>query len=46
MGTIEQFFQTNLDIVFFIYGMAFLIMGIAIILQPRKLSGLALAGNI
>ncbi|HAH31847.1 MAG TPA: hypothetical protein DCL44_05985 [Elusimicrobia bacterium] len=46
MGAIDHFFQTNLDIVFFVYGMAFLLMGIAILLQPKKLSKLSLAHDI
>lgn len=46
MGAIDQFFQTNLDIVVFVYGMAFLIMGIAISLQPKKLSELSLARDL
>ncbi len=38
-----NFFQNNLDIVFFIYGFAFVAMGIAILVQPRKDSGFRLA---
>lgn len=38
-----NFFQNNLDIVFFIYGFAFVAMGIAILVQPRKESGFRLA---
>lgn len=33
---LKNFFVENLDIVFFLYGLAFVIMGIAILVQPRK----------
>ena len=46
METVQQFFRTNLDIVFFVYGLAFLLMGAAILLQPKKLSELALARDV
>jgi two-component sensor histidine kinase len=36
METIGQALVNNLDVVFFIYGLAFLIMGIAVLLQPKK----------
>ncbi len=36
MKSIGQLLIKNLDIVFFIYGLAFIIMGIAILLQPKK----------
>lgn len=32
----REFFQNNLDIVFFIYGLAFVVMGLAIVIQPRQ----------
>jgi len=32
----SRWLQNNLDVVFFIYGLAFLLMGIALLLQPRK----------
>ncbi|MFA4854695.1 MAG: hypothetical protein WC616_05045, partial [Candidatus Omnitrophota bacterium] len=35
--------QSNLDVVFFIYGLAFVIMGLAIWIQPRKGSSFKLA---
>jgi signal transduction histidine kinase len=38
-----NFFQNNLDIVFFIYGLAFVAMGITILVQPKKGSGFRLA---
>ncbi|RJQ55034.1 MAG: GAF domain-containing protein [Nitrospiraceae bacterium] len=38
-----NFFQENLDIVFFIYGVAFMAMGVAILTQPREASGFRLA---
>ena len=40
---IMDFFQNNLDIVFFIYGLAFVAMGITILVQPKKDSGFRLA---
>jgi PAS domain S-box-containing protein len=36
LGSVYQWFQRNLDVVFFIYGLAFVIMGIAISAQPKK----------
>lgn len=44
MDLASQFFKENLDIVFFIYGLAFLVMGVAILLQPRRESEIGLAG--
>lgn len=46
MEFISQWFEGNLDIVFFIYGLAFVLMGIAILVQPRKGSEFRLAGII
>ncbi|MFA5794189.1 MAG: diguanylate cyclase [Candidatus Brocadiia bacterium] len=43
-GLIGQWFQGNLDIVFFVYGLAFMLMGIVILVQPRKASGFKLTG--
>lgn len=37
------FFQSNLDIIFFVYGLAFVIMGLAIIAQPRSGSSFRIA---
>src|SRR3989339_306045 len=39
-----QWVQDNLDVVFFFYGLSFIIMGIAILLQPKKGSGLKISG--
>jgi two-component sensor histidine kinase len=36
MEAIGQLLVSELDVVFFIYGLAFLIMGIAVLLQPKK----------
>jgi len=36
MDLMCRWFQSNLDIVFFIYGLAFVGMGIAIWVQPKK----------
>lgn len=41
-----EFFQTNHDIVYFIYGEAFFILGLAIALQSRKHSQLRLARHL
>ncbi len=43
---IIQWFNSNLDIVFFIYGFAFVIMGISIIVQPRRESEFEIAGKL
>ncbi len=42
----SQFFQTNIVIVYFIYGEAFFVLGLAIALQSRKHSQLALARHL
>jgi signal transduction histidine kinase len=36
MDLANRWLQNNLDVVFFIYGLAFFLMGIALLLQPRK----------
>jgi PAS domain S-box-containing protein len=36
MDLIHQMFYRNLDVVFFIYGLAFIIMGITVLVQPKK----------
>ena len=36
MDLIHRWFLSNLDIVFFVYGLAFVIMGIAILVQSKK----------
>ncbi|MCX5718261.1 MAG: ATP-binding protein [Nitrospirae bacterium] len=46
MELIYQWFQNNLDIIFFIYGLAFVVMGIAILLQPKKGSKLGFAHTL
>ncbi|OGS45949.1 MAG: hypothetical protein A2539_06445 [Elusimicrobia bacterium RIFOXYD2_FULL_34_15] len=43
MDIIQQWFQNNLDIVFFVYGFAFVVMGIAILIQPKKESEFRIA---
>jgi signal transduction histidine kinase len=40
---IYSFFQNNLDIVFFIYGLAYVVMGLAILLQPKQKSEFRIA---
>ncbi len=44
MKFVSQWFEVNLDIVFFIYGLAFVLMGIVILVQPRKGSEFRLSG--
>ncbi|MBI5663707.1 MAG: PAS domain S-box protein [Nitrospirae bacterium] len=39
----HQLFYHNLDIVFFIYGFAFVVMGISVLLQPKKMSEFEIA---
>lgn len=41
-----DFFQTNRTIVFFVYGQAFFILGLAVALQSRKHSQIALAKHL
>ncbi len=36
MDLIAQWFKNNLDIIFFIYGLAFFVMGISILAKPKK----------
>jgi len=43
MDLILQWFKNNLEIVFFLYGMAFFAMGISILVQAKKGSALKLA---
>jgi diguanylate cyclase (GGDEF)-like protein len=38
-----QWSQNNLDVVFFLYGLAFFVMGISILVQPKKESAFKLA---
>ena len=39
----HQLFHQNLDIVFFIYGFAFVVMGITVLVQPKKMSEFEIA---
>lgn len=39
----RAFFQNNLDVVFFVYGLAFVFMGLAIAIQPRRGSSFKIA---
>ena len=43
MDLIPQWFNHNLDIVFFVYGLSFFVMGISILVQPKKGSAFELA---
>jgi signal transduction histidine kinase len=38
MDLIHNFFLNNLDIVFFVYGLAFVVMGVTILVRPRRAS--------
>ena len=42
----EQFFTQNLDFIYFVYGLSYLLMGVAILLEPRKSSHLGLTGTL
>lgn len=44
MDLIHQWFQNNLDIVFFVYGFAFVTMGITVLVQPKQESEFKIAG--
>ncbi len=46
MITITEFFELNREIIFFVYGLVFFILGFAIILQTRQSSRLDLARNL
>jgi len=43
MNSLYIWFQNNLDVVFFVYGLAFIIMGLAILMQPVRDSKFKLA---
>jgi signal transduction histidine kinase len=43
MTLLQQWFQGHLDIVYFVYGLAFIVMGQAIAFQTNKASGLKIA---
>ncbi|GBE41646.1 MAG TPA: PAS domain S-box protein [Nitrospirae bacterium] len=46
MDFITQWFQGNLDIVFFIYGLAFIVMGIVILVHPKGDSEFTIANTL
>jgi len=46
MITLADFFELNREIIFFIYGLVFFLLGFAIILQTRRSSRLDLARNL
>lgn len=46
MITLTEFFQINREIIFFVYGLVFFLLGFAIILQTRQSSRLDLARNL
>lgn len=39
-----EYFKGHLDVVFFVYGLSFVVMGVSILVQPRKESQYPLAG--
>ncbi len=43
MDLSHNLFYRNLDIVYFIYGISYIIMGISVLLQPKKMSAFAIA---
>jgi HD-GYP domain-containing protein (c-di-GMP phosphodiesterase class II) len=44
MAQISGLFKANMDIIFFLYGLAFVVMGIAILVQPKKGRTFKIAG--
>jgi len=46
MISITEFFELNREIIFFVYGLVFFILGVAIVLQTRQSSRLDLARNL
>lgn len=46
MGTLTQFFAQNQQLILFLYGLVFFVMGLAIILQSRRASRLELARSL
>lgn len=46
MQPVSQFFQHNMVLVFFVYGLAWTVMGLAITLENRKQTGGALASSL
>lgn len=46
MITLSEFFELNREIILFVYGLVFFLLGFAIILQTRKSSRLDLARNL
>lgn len=46
MITISEFFELNREVIFFVYGLVFFLLGFAIILQTRRSSQLELARSL
>jgi len=46
MNFVQNFFAVNHDIIYFVYGLVFFVLGLAIALQSRHSSRLALARNL
>ena len=46
MEAISRYFQGNLDVVYFFYGTAFVVMGVAILLHPKRSGSFPLAASL
>lgn len=46
VGTVRNFFEVNTDLVYFVYGQVFFVLGLAIMLQSRRHSRLELARSL
>ncbi len=46
MGLAQEWFSNHLDIVFFIYGLGFIVMGITIFVHPKKNSEFSIANHL
>ena len=46
MDSFQHMINNNLDIVYFIYGFAFVTMGIAVLVQPKKASEFEIANSM
>jgi signal transduction histidine kinase len=46
MNPISGFFQSNIILIFFVYGLAFFLMGLVIVIESRRTSALSLANSL
>ncbi|MDP2728081.1 MAG: hypothetical protein Q8P59_11130, partial [Dehalococcoidia bacterium] len=46
MAPISGFFQSNIILIFFVYGLAYFLMGAVIVVESRRTSALPLAGSL